>query len=324
MNNIKQFVLYAVLVVVAATAPIGAQDTQPSTATIQPAGDRPATRDSDPRKNADDIDAIREGSRAFVAAFNRGDARGVAALWATDGDYIDEAGRRFLGRVAIEKEYARFFDEHKNSQIRIIIDSLRLVSDGTAIEDGHAILDPAPAGAPATSKYMAVHVKVDGKWLMSTVRDTRIETPSSYNNVADLEWLIGTWTAEEHGAKTESNCRWVANKCFVERRYLTTHPDGTTTSGIQIIGFNPQGGRVQSWNFSSDGGHAVGIWTPREAGWSAEIRGVSGDGTSTTAVNLLTRLDDNAYVWQSVQRTAGGAALPDTDEIVLKRRASGR
>jgi hypothetical protein len=66
------------------------------------------------------------------------------------------------------------------------------------------------------------------------------------------------------------------------------------------------------------------VWSPRAGGWSAEIRGVTGDGTPTAAVNLLTRLDDNAYVWQSVQRTAGETSLPDTDEVVIKRVPSER
>ena len=100
---------------------------------------------------------------------------------------------------------------------------------------------------------------------------------------------------------------------------MITHADGQSASGVQLIGWNPQEGHVQSWNFSSDGGHAIGVWTPREGGWSAEIQGVTGDGTPTTAVNLLTKLDDNAYVWQSINRTAGGQLLPDTDEVVLKR-----
>jgi hypothetical protein len=201
---------------------------------------------------------------------------------------------------------------------------LRLLSDSAAIEDGHSIVEPAPADAPAIGKYMAVHVKVDGKWLMSTVRDSRIETPSSYGNVADLEFLIGTWTAEEHGAKAESVCRWVANKSFVQRDHTVTHPDGTTTSGVQLIGWNPQEGHVQSWDFSSDGGHAVGVWSPHESGWTAEMQGITGDGTPTSAIVHLTRLDDNAYAWQSVQRTAGGVSLPDTDEVVLKRRTTDR
>ena len=155
---------------------------------------------------------------------------------------------------------------------------------------------------------------------MASVRDTQIETPSAFRNVADLEWLIGTWMAEDHGVKSESVCLWRANKSFVERKYTITHVDGTQTSGVQLIGWNPQDGHVQSWNFSPDGGHAVGIWSPLEGGWSAEMRGVTGDGTLTTSINRLTRLDDNAYVWQSVQRTAGGIALPDTEEVVLKRQ----
>jgi len=36
-------------------------------------------------------------------------------------------------------------------------------------------------------------------------------------------------------------------------------------------------------------------------------------------VNVLTKLDENAYSWQSVQRTAGGQSLGDTDEVILKR-----
>jgi uncharacterized protein (TIGR02246 family) len=276
----------------------------------------------DPPPN--DLTAIREASRAFVAAFDKGDAKSVAALWTEDGDYTDESGQVFTGRAAIEKEYAAFFATNPGVKLTLTVDSIKRLSTDTAIEDGRAALDPAPAGPPAMSKYLAIHVRVDGKWLMSTVRDMRVETPSGYRRVEDLEWLVGTWTAEEHGAKTESICRWVANKSFVERAYTVTNPDRTTTSGVQLIGWNPQGDQIQSWNFSADGGHAIGTWTPREQGWSAEIRGVSGDGTSTTAVNLLTRLDDNAYTWQSVQRTAGGVSLPDTDEIVLKRRASGR
>jgi uncharacterized protein (TIGR02246 family) len=267
-----------------------------------------------------ELDAIRAGSQAFTVAFNKGDAKGVAALWTKDGDYVDDIGRKFTGRDAIEKGYAAHFAANPKMQIRVVIDSLRLLSDSAAIEDGRAIVDPPPTGAPGHSKYTAVHVKIDGKWLMSTVRDTHVETPSGFKNVEDLEWLIGTWTAEEHGAKTESVCRWIANKSFVERNYTVTRSDGTTTTGLQIIGWNPLAEHVQSWSFSSDGGHAIGIWSPQEGGWSAEIRGTTGNGTETTAVNTLRRLDDNAYVWQSTSRTAGGQELPDTDEVVLKRK----
>src|SRR5262245_40644612 len=267
-----------------------------------------------------DLRLLRSSVLDFEVAFSKHDAKSIAALWTEDGDCIDETGRRLAGRDAIERAYADLFEKQPASKIKLVIDSLRLLSADAAIEDGHSILDPPPAGPPAITKYTAVHVKSNGKWLVSTVRETRVEIPSGYEKVADLEWLIGSWTAEEHGTKTVSVCRWVANKSFVERAYTVTQPDQTTTSGVQLIGFNAQTGQVQSWNFSPDGGHALGIWSPREKGWAAEIRGVTGDGATTTAVNLLTKLDNNAYVWQSTKRTAGRQSLPDTEEVVLKRQ----
>jgi uncharacterized protein (TIGR02246 family) len=269
---------------------------------------------------SDDLAAIRESSKVFVAAFDKGDAKAIAALWTPDGDFTDGSGRTFSGRAAIEKEYAAFFAEHPGLKLKLTIDSLKKVSADTAIEDGRASLDPAPPGPPTVSKYMAIHVRAGGQWLMSTVRDTQIETPSGYSRVADLEWLIGKWMAEERGSKLESVCRWVANKSFVERRFTTTQPGGAVSSGVQLIGWNPEAGQMQSWTFSSDGGHAVGVWSPRAGGWSAEVRGVTGDGVATTAVNLLTKLDDGAYTWQSIRRTAGGQPIADTDEVVLRRQ----
>ncbi len=271
-----------------------------------------------------DLAAIRAESQAFVAAFNKKDAKAIAAMWTKEGEYVDDLGRRFLGREAIEQAYAEFFANSPKVKLRVMIDSVRLLGHSTAIEDGRAIVEPPPAGSPAYSKYTAVHVKVDGKWLMASVRDTHVETPSAFRNVADLQWLIGEWVAEEHGVKTESVCRWVANKSFVERKYTMTSVDGTQTSGVQLIGWNPRDGHVQSWSFSPDGGHAVGIWTPQQGGWRAEMHGVTGAGVPTTSVNLLRRLDHNAYVWQSAQRTAGDAAVPDTDEVIMKRQSAGK
>lgn len=264
--------------------------------------------------------AIRAGSQAFVAAFNKGDAKAVAALWTETGEYVDDRGEVFAGRKAIEEEYATFFKANPGHKIRLIVDSIKLLSDAAALEDGRAMLDPAPPGAPAVSKYVAIHVKVDGEWRMSSVRDTHIETPSGYRHLAPLEWMIGSWNAEEHGMKTEVTCRWVANKSFIERSYSVTSPGGhVTSSGVQMIGWNPNEERFQSWTFASDGGYALGAWSSRENGWAIVTQGTMATGAPMSAVTLFTRLDDNGFSWQSVSRTAAGTALPDLDEIVLKR-----
>ncbi len=275
--------------------------------------------DSGAAKPNGELEAIRAGSELFVAAFNKGDAKSIASLWATDGEYIDEEGTRFEGREAIEKCYAEVFANRPDAKIQVTIDALRMISDVVAIEDGRVTADSAGLSHRGFTQYTATHVKIDGKWLMASVRDVWIEAPGAIQSAADLGWLVGTWQAEEYGVTTESVTRWVVEDRFLERRYTVTQPDGTKTSGLQLIGWNPLGRHVQSWDFSPDGGHAVSIWIPVDGGWQAEAHGITGAGVPTMAVNVLSGLDQNAYAWQSVRRTLGDIALPDTEEVVIKR-----
>ncbi len=300
---------------------VGQPKASPALQAKNPASPTPAAP-QDP--GAAELAAIRAGSDAFVAAFNKGDAKAVAALWTEDGEYIDDTGRSFVGRDVIEQGYAEFLAGNPDAKIQIAIDSVRLLSSNTAIEDGRAAVDPPSGGVAGFTKYTVVHVKVNDKWLMASVRDALIEAPAAASTAADLEWLVGTWVAEESGIRTESVCDWVVEGRFLERKYTTTQLDGTKSSGVQLIGWNSLEGHVQSWNFGPDGGHAVGSWMAQQGGWTAHLRGVTGDGTLTTSINQLRRLDDNAYVWQSVQRSVGNVTLPDTGEVIWKRQPTKR
>lgn len=271
------------------------------------------------RSNDPDLDGIRAGSKDFVDAYNKGDAAAIAGMWTETGDYVDGAGNTFVGRQAIEKSYADFFAASADAKLQLNIDSLKALSDTAAVECGTSTIEVPPVAA-VVGRYEAIHVKVDGRWQMASVRDVVIQTNVAEQNLSDLNFLIGTWIAEEHGNKIESVCRWISDDSFIKRDYTTTYFDGTQTSGLQLIGWNPQGGYIQSWTFSPDGGYAVGVWMPTEAGWSAQMQGMTGSGISTTSVNLFRRLDDNAYVWQSFDRTVGGVAIDDTNEVVIKRQ----
>ena len=232
----------------------------------------PSAKQADPK--SPDLATLRASATAFREAFNRADAKAVAALWTKDGQYVDELGQRYEGRAAIEKEYADFFAAHPGTKIQIAITSLRLLSADAAMEEGRTSIEPAPEGSPAASEYTAVHIKTDGKWLMSSVHDRRAEIASHFSKLEDLDWLVGSWSAEEHGAKMEAVCQWVANKSFMQRTYSVKQNNELVSSGIQIIGWNPQTECVQSWTFTSDGGHALGIWSPHETGWTVETRHV--------------------------------------------------
>jgi uncharacterized protein (TIGR02246 family) len=324
--NWKPIAVTAVLA--AAFVPVVSQSKQPArteqkkpAAKVAKNADAPA-KDADP--HAKELAALQKSAQAFTEAFNKGDAKAVAALWTEDGEYIDESDQRFEGRDAIEKEYAKFFAAHPGAKIALTVDSLRLASDTTAIEDGRAVVELGPIRAGGYGKYTVVHVKSDDKWLMSSVRDARVGSSPAADQLQNLQWLIGSWSAEENGAKMEVACRWIANNNFLERNYSVKRSDQVVTSGLQIIGWNPQAERIQSWLFTSDGGHAVGLWNPRNEGWTIETVGTLADGTPTRAVNLVSRLDDDALSWKSVERSAGGVPLTDTDDVVLKRVAAKR
>ena len=65
-----------------------------------------------PLRSADE-NAIRAAVESYVDAYNRGDARAVAAQWSETGEWISPSGQRFQGRPAIEKELKNLFAENK-------------------------------------------------------------------------------------------------------------------------------------------------------------------------------------------------------------------
>jgi hypothetical protein len=151
------------------------------------------------------------------------------------------------------------------------------------------------------------------------VRDMPAELSSDPDPLEDLDWLIGAWHAEYLGVEMKIECRWLADKSFVEATYSKQEADKVTPSATQVIGIDPRNGRITSWMFNADRGYAHGVWIPHDKGWAIEFEGVSADGTSTTAVNVLSRVED-ALVWKSTNRTVAGRSVPDTEEVVLKRK----
>lgn len=281
-----------------------------------------SSQSSSSAANADDA-AIRGSADDFVSAFNRHDAKAIAQLWTEDADYVDEAGQKYQGRETIEQEYEKFFQNHDGVELKVNVGSIRLINPTTAIEDGTAVLEPQPIGAPGMSRYVAVHSKQsDGRWLLASVRDSRVEVPTTYDQLLPLELLVGDWTAEHGGAQAEVSGRWNSQKTFLERRFVVTRDGEVVSSSTEIIGLDPVTQQVTSWTFSSDGGRAKGIWIPLKDGWVVQNQGITADGISTSSVDVWAPLLDGALGWRSTQRSAGGTAVKDSAHVVLKPKTA--
>ena len=157
---------------------------------------------------------------------------------------------------------------------------------------------------PASSPYTAIHAKVNGRWLMASVQEPIAGQSASEDPLDSLDWLVGSWHAEQNGGKMHVTFRWVANRNFLERVYSVEQGGRITSSGVQLIGQDPTSRELQSWSFTSDAGFAVGDWIAQPEGWEIVTRGKLPDGTTTSAVNYLTRLDENSLSWQ--WRAEGG------------------
>src|SRR5438876_7380369 len=205
--------------------------------------------------NEQDKATIGKRAEAYVEAFHKGDAKALAAFWAPDGDYTTQTGRYMKGREAIEKAFDEFFKEHKDLKLRIDSDSIRFVSPDVAIEDGVTSVIPPDASPPSRARYTIVHVKKDGEWQMSSIRDAPYAPPSNQEKLEGLEWAIGDWADEaEKGEVARASFEWAENQNFIVSTFATTFKNIAIAGGTQWIGWDPQKKQVRSWTFDSHGG----------------------------------------------------------------------
>ena len=117
-------------------------------------------------------------------------------MWTVNGTVVDEQGNVFKGRKAIEEQYAALFKAHPTAADANRHQVDRLSPPTTAIEDGVTQVLTKDNEPPAASRYTAVQVQEDGKWLMASVRETAIPVPSNFPQLQELGWLVGEWEAK--------------------------------------------------------------------------------------------------------------------------------
>ncbi len=270
-----------------------------------------------------DQDAIRAGIDSYVAAYNRGDAKAVAALWSDNGEWVSPSGQRFQGKTAIEKEMQTLFTENRGVRIEVINPSIRMVSAQVAIEEGTVRVIRA-SEPPSDSTYLAVDVKEGGRWKLNTVRETDVpETPAASSQLQDLAWLVGEWGDQSPDAEVAAKVSWTKNKTFLSYAFKVSAPGmDDELEGTQIIGWDPAAGTIRSWMFDSDGGFGEGIWTKKDNCWIVKFSQVLTDGRKASATNIYTLIDANTFTWKSIGRKVGEDFLPNIDEVKIVRKAA--
>ena len=309
----RKSMLLAVLIVMTAAASCFAASKEPAP------GKEPSAVAAESQKTLQEK-AIRATAEAFTTAFNKGDAKAIAALWTTDCEYVDGSGTMVLGRDAVEKVYAGFFKANPGLKMETSISSVKLVGGRTAIEDGTAVVKDAKGTVVSRGAYTAVHLKEGDTWLMATVREYASPTLSTRPTFKDLAWLIGDWSAAKDAKSVNLSFRWITDEKFLELSYSAGEKGAATRSGVQIIGRDPSSGDITSWSFDSTGGCGQGLWRLMKQGLLIESHGLMPDGATTASSDIVSRIDADSMSWQSVNRRVAGKSLNDAEPVVLKRK----
>ena len=202
--------------------------------------------------------AIVDSSKAFETAFEKGDAKAVAAFWTEDGEYESETGEVFRGRAVIEAAFAAHFKAAPKTRCIVRIESIRFPARDLAIEEG--LLTTAGEGRelPSSSRYRVVHVREGGVWKMALAR----EWSAGRDRLEDIEWLIGVWkgSGKDKDREVTVTFRREEDKPFVVGKLDVRVKGKVVSSGSMKIGVDPQRGQLRSWHFEDDGGHGEALW----------------------------------------------------------------
>ncbi len=303
---------FLILLTAAGATGLGLHAQEP--AAMKPAEKAPAGRSADEK-------AISELLERFTRAFNAGDAAAAAGTYTETALVINEQGESIEGRDAIRDQYAGSFGSEPGSTIKIEVDSLRFLSPDTAIERGRATIEPAQgAGSPEITRFTAIYVKADGRWLQSVVRDEAVTELTAHDHLKDLEWLLGEWVNESQDAVVSTTCKWAPGGHFIDREFTMKTKGQPVLSGTQRIGWDPLKKQFKTWIFDSEGGHGEGYWTRDGERWVVKVEGVRQDGLPATATNIITPMGTDRMSWQSADRTLGGSAIPEVSEFVVVRK----
>jgi len=281
-----------------------------------PAKDAPATEV--PRRDSD-REAILQSARDFTAAYEKGEAKAIGALWTEQAEYESDDGTILRGRAAIEAAFAAHFKDRPPGKMEIKVENIRFPSRDIAIEEGLTRTTPRD-NLPDSAYYRAVHVREDGKWRIALSR----EWGAAENRVADLEWLIGTWRSQGKDQELFISFAREKDQPFLVGEFTSTANGKSVSLGTMKIGIDPVSGQFMSWHFDPDGGHGHGVWLRERNHWVVDSQGIQGDGAATAAVNILTRFGSDEIGWRSIDRMVGGRTQPEAAPIKLKRVAVGK
>jgi len=271
-----------------------------------------------PDRSADES-VIRTNIEQFTKAYNAGDAKGVAALFTTDGQIEDKEGNITEGRDNIAKVFGEVFQDSPKKKLEVFVDAIRFIGGELALETGTTKETIDPNEPPEYDRYTVLHVKRDGKWQMAVAREEEGPAHTSHERLQPLAWLVGEWVDDGGRVVVHSNCRWSEDGNYLLQEFKLQISGREAMNVSQRIGWDPHAKTIRAWVFDSEGGFGESVWTRDDSEWLIRATGVRTDGSTASATNHLIPTGTDGYIWRSTDRVVGGEVEPDVEVKVVRK-----
>jgi uncharacterized protein (TIGR02246 family) len=113
---------------------------------------------------APDRNALNNQRAVLGDAFNRGDAKTWASVYADDADFIHESGDVLRGPAEIEKGFAKGFADNPGLRVNAVLTEERFLTPEIVLEDGTWRVTGARDDRATEGRWTAVWMFRDGKW----------------------------------------------------------------------------------------------------------------------------------------------------------------
>ncbi len=277
--------------------------------------------------------AVTARVKAYAEAFNKGDAKALAAFWASDATWTDpRTGESVVGREKIQSGFEELFKANKGARLELEVQSIKFLTADVALEEGVATVS-VPDMPPSKSGYTAVQVKKGGQWLIERVIETTDGTEPAVEPAGtgasekkgplkDIAWLEGTWIDEGDESTIYFDNQWVAGGNFLSRTFDVVIRDRVDIHGLEIVGWDAVNKQIRSWVFDSDGAFAELTWRRQKDNpgqWTKSAKGTLSSGDRVTATHVMKKVDDDTYTFEAVGRERNGELLENIDEVTVVR-----
>ena len=259
-------------------------------------------------------------SEALMAAFNRGSAGEVAALFLPDAELTDDAGNVHKGRKEIEVLLAAFFQKFPGAHMQQKIRSSRTVAPSMTIQDGEQTIVTKDGKEKTENEMTAVLMRLEGGWAYATLQQRPMdEEPSPHDHLAPLDWLVGDWVDEDPDVNLIFSCQWSEDKNFLLVNYESRIRGKTEIKSKQRIGWDPLAGQIHTWIFDSDGGYGESRWTQVDNSWIVKSTAVMPDGQTGSATIVLEPAGHDRFILKGLDRIVGDGTLPDFQVPIVRK-----